>query len=109
VAGEAWFFGLLREAGGYRIVAAGPTEGRVRRAMEGQTNPTLIVTQDDLASVGIGEREWRRWLPEALAAQQGPGAPPAPEPPRAPEPQMVQGGQKVQSGYAGRGAPERRG
>jgi hypothetical protein len=77
--GEAWYFGLLREAGSYRIVAAGPREGRVRRALEGYTNPTMVVTRDDLSSLGVSEREWRRWLPEAqggLAGSGGPGGPP---------------------------------
>ena len=63
----AWFFGLIREGGTYRIVAAGATEGRVRRELAKQSAPTLIVLHEDLASLGVGEREWRRWLPEASA------------------------------------------
>ena len=63
-----WFFGLLRESGGYRIIAAGPTEGRVRRAMADQSAPTLVATWDELAGLGIGEAERRRWLPPAGGA-----------------------------------------
>ena len=63
MAGGRWYFGLLREAGSYRIVAAGASEGRVNRALEGLSNPTMVVTLDDLPSVGVSEREWRRWLP----------------------------------------------
>jgi hypothetical protein len=64
----AWFFGVLREAGSYRVVAAGPMEGRVRRALDGYTNPTMVVTESDLPSLGVSEREWRPWLPEGQAA-----------------------------------------
>ena len=63
-----WFFGLLREGGCYRIVAADATEGRVRRALTAQGSPTLIVRQEDLPALGVGEKEWRRWLPQAAAA-----------------------------------------
>jgi hypothetical protein len=63
-----WVFGLLRESGSYRIIAAGPTEGRVRRAMADQTAPTLVATWDELAGLGIGESERRRWLPQASDA-----------------------------------------
>jgi hypothetical protein len=82
MAGEAWFFGVLREAGSYRVVAAGPSEGRVRRALDGYTNPTMVVTQSDLPSLGVSEREWRPWLPEGQAAageaRRAPGGPGAP-------------------------------
>ena len=61
---HSWFFGLLREAGGYRVVAAGPSEGRVRRALATHTTPTLVVTREDLPALGVSETEWRRWLPE---------------------------------------------
>ena len=64
-----WFFGLLRESGSYRIVAAGPTEARVRRAMADQTAPTLVATWDELSGLGIPDSERRRWLPDAPAAQ----------------------------------------
>lgn len=66
---ESWYFGVVREGGCYRIVAAGPTEGRVRRAMLDQTMPTLVVTRDDLPALGVGESEWHRWLPEAQEGQ----------------------------------------
>jgi hypothetical protein len=84
MAGGAWFFGVLREAGSYRVVASGPTEGRVRRALDGYTNPTMVVTKSDLPSLGVSEREWRRWLPgpegqaaaeEAQSAPRAPGRP----------------------------------
>jgi hypothetical protein len=58
-----WFFGLMREAGGYRIVASGPTEGRVWRELAQYTVPTLVVTLEELPGVGIGEAQWRQWLP----------------------------------------------
>ena len=75
MAGGRWYFGLLREAGSYRIVAAGGSEGRVNRALEGLSNPTMVVTLDDLPSVGVSEREWRRWLPapEGTKAADGEG------------------------------------
>lgn len=73
-AGTSWFFGLLREAGGYRIVAAGPSEARVRRELDPYTNPTLIATLEDLPSLNVGEVEWRRWLPGAATDEPHPGA-----------------------------------
>jgi hypothetical protein len=90
-------FGLLREAGGYRIIAAGPTEGGVRRALEGQTNPTLIVTREDLPSVGISEREWRAWLPAPAAGPEG-----------GQDVQGTQGRQDVQGSHQARGGQEGR-
>jgi hypothetical protein len=71
MAGGRWYFGLLREAGSYRIVAAGASEGRVNRALAEQTNPTMVVTLDDLPSLGVSEREWRRWLPSEAEAPAG--------------------------------------
>jgi hypothetical protein len=66
-----WFFGLLREGGGYRIIAAGPSEGRVRRALLEQSAPTVVATWDELPALGIGEAEARRWLPQELAQTAG--------------------------------------
>src|SRR5438094_718373 len=70
VSPNQWFFGLLRESGGYRIVAAGPTEGRVRRAMADQSAPTLIAPhvtcaqsrgeshiQRPISSLGLGRNQ----------------------------------------------------
>lgn len=59
-----WFFGLIREGGGYRIVASGPTEARVNRELVRYTSPCMVVQRDDLPALGVPEREWRRWLPE---------------------------------------------
>jgi hypothetical protein len=75
MAGGRWYFGLLREAGSYRIVAAGASEGRVNRALEAHSSPTMVVTLDDLPSVGLSERDWRPWLPpdEAQAQAQAEG------------------------------------
>jgi hypothetical protein len=76
MAGGRWYFGLLREAGSYRIVAAGASEGRVNRALEAHSSPTMVVTLDDLPSVGLSERDWRPWLPpdQAQAQAQAEGA-----------------------------------
>ena len=63
MAGGRWYFGLLREAGSYRIVAAGASEGQVNRALEAHSSPTMVVTLDDLPSLGLSERDWRPWLP----------------------------------------------
>jgi len=73
MAGRRWYFGLLREAGSYRIVASGASEGRVNRALEAHSSPTMVVTLDDLPSVGLSERDWRPWLPpeEAPAGAAG--------------------------------------
>ena len=66
---QPWYFGLLRQSGSYQIVASGPTEARVRRALAAHDAPTLIVTREDLPALGLGEREWRRWLPQETLPQ----------------------------------------
>ena len=60
-----WFFGLVRESGGYRIAAAGSTEAQVRRALQAETAPTLIAIQEELPPLGISEHAWRPWLPKS--------------------------------------------
>lgn len=63
---KLWFFGLMREAGGYRIVASGPSEARLRRELEQKyTTPTLVATLEELPGLAIGESQWKPWLPEA--------------------------------------------
>ena len=63
---EPWFFGLMREAGGYRIVAAGPNAARINREIEHYPVATMVVTREALPSLNIGEVEIRRWLPESV-------------------------------------------
>ena len=58
-----WYFGLMREAGGYRIVASGPSRARVDRELAHIQVATMIVTQEDLPPLGIGASEISRWLP----------------------------------------------
>ena len=70
-----WYFGLMREAGGYRIVAAGPTVARVDRELAHYQVATMIVTRDDLAPLGIGASELSRWLPPKTSPS--PNTPPA--------------------------------
>ena len=43
----------------------------MRRALDGYTNPTMVVTESDLPSLGVSEREWRRWLPEGQGSKEG--------------------------------------
>ena len=69
-----WYFGLMREAGGYRIVAAGPSPARVDRELAHYQVATMIVTQDDLPPLGIGPSELSRWLPPKPSTS--PSAPP---------------------------------
>ena len=69
VSDRPWFFGLMRDAGSYRIVAAGEREAQVRREMAHIEVPTMVVTAEDLPDLGIGDAERQRWLPEAVAAR----------------------------------------
>ena len=39
---KAWYFGLMREAGGYRIVAAGPSVARIDRELAHYQVATMI-------------------------------------------------------------------
>ena len=55
----------MREAGGYRIVAAGPSPARVDRELAHYQVATMIVTQDELSPIGIGPSELSRWLPHS--------------------------------------------
>ena len=75
-----WYFGLMREAGGYRIVAAGPTPARVDRELAHIQVATMIVTQDELPPLGIGASELSRWLPPPTPPSPSP-SPPDPSPP----------------------------
>ena len=63
---QPWFYGVLREGGGYRLVASGPTEGRVRRAMSAYTTPTMVVLREELSGLGISEKETGKWGPPAI-------------------------------------------
>ena len=65
----------MREAGGYRIVAAGPSAARVDRELAHYQVATMIVTQDELAPLGIGASELSRWLPPSTSTS--PNAAPA--------------------------------
>ena len=77
----SWYFGLMREAGGYRVVSAGPTVARVDRELAHYQVATMIVTQEDLAPLGIGASELGRWLPPTTSTSPSP-PPPAPSPQR---------------------------
>jgi hypothetical protein len=72
---QEWYFGLMREAGGYRIVASGPKKAGVWQAMAHIAVATMVVTRDDLPDLCIGETELRRWLPNdsARSSVQGQG------------------------------------
>jgi hypothetical protein len=71
VESREWFFGLMREAGGYRIVASGPKRAGVWQAMAHIAVATMVVTRDDLPDLCIGETELRRWLPGTAAVSTG--------------------------------------
>ena len=63
--GETWYFALTREGGYYHIVAASTSQAKVLRALDSFSGPTAVATLDELAGVGIGEREIAQWLPSA--------------------------------------------
>ncbi len=74
--GRAWYFGLLRDAESYRIVASGGNRSSVFRQLDGYSMPTMVVTREDLAGLGIGESEISRWLPRSedpVPGERGPG------------------------------------
>ncbi|MDE2993046.1 MAG: hypothetical protein OXU67_04105 [Chloroflexota bacterium] len=63
--GETWYFALTREGGYYQIVAASTSQAKVLRALRSFSGPTAVATLDELAGVGITEREIAQWLPAA--------------------------------------------
>ena len=68
-----WYYGILRDAGGYRIVASGPDPRRIDREIAHHAMPTMVVTREDLVGLCISDSELRRFLPSQLAEPQTPG------------------------------------
>ena len=63
--GATWYFALTREGGYYQIVAASTSQAKALRALDSFSGPTAVATLDELAGVGITEREIAQWLPPA--------------------------------------------